>query len=178
MGGRGGRLSSRTARTLAHRNRGGTVPLALARDRQTDEPQVRVRPQLHCCVSVPKQQCNHSGALLRRTSCLRPAASRLSLTWDCRNGSPLRISRSRAAQQALGGGWKHRRPLAGDRSATHPANDLAIRDRCRYRVKGAASAVAVETAALPLTQPREGRRRGGWSSPEAATRSAPTGRLL
>jgi hypothetical protein len=55
-GGRGGRLSSRTARALAHRNRGGTVPPALALDRQTVEPRVPVRLQLHCCVSVPNRK--------------------------------------------------------------------------------------------------------------------------
>jgi len=33
---------------------------------------------------------------------------------------------------------EHRRPLAGDRSAPQPANDLAVHDRCRYRVISAA----------------------------------------
>jgi len=96
-------------------------------------------------VGTDRLEQNHLSAARRHQE--------LSLTWDwdCRSGPPLRISRCRAAQQALGGGWETSPTLAGDRSSPHPANDLAIRDRCRYRVisvapsRSAARSLSTET---------------------------------
>ena len=60
-------------------------------------------------------------------------------TAAARSHSPRSVSEpDRAAQQALGGGWETSPTLVGDRFAPHPANDLAIRDRCRYRVRATA----------------------------------------
>jgi hypothetical protein len=60
-------------------------------------------------------------------------------TAAARSHSPRSVSEpDRAAQQALGGGWETSPTLVGDRFAPHPANDLAIRDRCRYRVQATA----------------------------------------
>jgi hypothetical protein len=101
------------------------------------------------------------------------------LTWDCRSGPLLRISRSRPAQQALGGGSETSPTLAGDRSVPHPANDLAIGERCRHRVISAAPRGAVARSlstastrappvvgviALPRFRPSRGRPRDCSSS--------------
>jgi hypothetical protein len=79
---------------------------------------------------------------LSRTSCLRPGGVKTVPRLGLQEGHLFGLAAPERPSKRWEEVGKHRRPLAGDRSTPHPANDLAIRDRCRYRVKGAATAVA------------------------------------
>jgi len=78
-------------------------------------------------------------------------------TSDCRSGPPLGLAAPERPSKRWEEDGKHRRPLAGDRSTSHPANDLAIRDRCRYRVEGSARSRGNAPADARLVSPKSKR---------------------
>jgi hypothetical protein len=71
---------------------------------------------------------------LSRTSCLRPGGVKTVPRLGLQEGHLFGLAAPERPSKRWEEVGKHRRPLAGDRSTPHPANDLAIRDRCRYRV--------------------------------------------
>jgi hypothetical protein len=89
-------------------------------------------------------------------------------TAAARSHSPRSVSEpDRAAQQALGGGWETSPTLVGDRFAPHPANDLAIRDRCRHRVRATAPGCdrVRPDLGVPRRQREQRRRSTTWKRP-------------
>ncbi len=141
---------SHTPRPRTHRRvrRVRSIHLPLTRSCGCGQRMAALYPQLRCgcfLLHVPFAQRRYGGS--RRTGDL----SMTTLTaarrgQDCPSPGDLkeRPALGLAAPERPSKRWeengKHSRPLAGDRSAPHPTNDLAMmRERCRYRVDPAAT---------------------------------------